>query len=241
MDESKLTLLNSLIALSKVDATIARLFAERKQIEVDLERRQKEITVSEKLISQVSKRVENQKRVAKEEEANIKYEHDKLTARRKSLSAVANYKLQEAAGREIDGALKQLEIREDGALKMLMELESSEAELVALQSKKDQFAQELSSIQSDSQERLVGIERRVAEKEAERADMIQCIDAGILDRYSTILRRYPTDPLAELSSNSCSGCLISLGPQMFQRVSRGDSLVQCGNCGRILYITPTQE
>ncbi|HBR56941.1 MAG TPA: hypothetical protein DEA22_05655 [Blastocatellia bacterium] len=43
--------------------------------------------------------------------------------------------------------------------------------------------------------------------------------------------------VSEVVNGSCSACYISLRPQMHVEVKRGDKIVTCENCTRILYVT----
>ena len=42
--------------------------------------------------------------------------------------------------------------------------------------------------------------------------------------------------VAEVVNGSCSACFMSLRPQMSLEVKRGDAIITCESCTRILYI-----
>jgi uncharacterized protein len=45
--------------------------------------------------------------------------------------------------------------------------------------------------------------------------------------------------LAEARNGSCSACFIALRPQVMSEVRRGEEIVTCDNCNRILYYQRT--
>ena len=41
--------------------------------------------------------------------------------------------------------------------------------------------------------------------------------------------------LAEARGEACSGCYMSIPPQVFVNVKKNENIITCPNCGRILY------
>ena len=47
--------------------------------------------------------------------------------------------------------------------------------------------------------------------------------------------------VAEARNRSCSACFMALRPQMMAEIRRGEDVITCDNCGRILYVAPTDS
>ena len=47
--------------------------------------------------------------------------------------------------------------------------------------------------------------------------------------------------VAEAINRSCSACFMALRPQMMAEIRRGEDIITCDNCGRILYVAPTDS
>ena len=62
----------------------------------------------------------------------------------------------------------------------------------------------------------------------------KAVDAELLERYKRIKGRYAV-PMAKVENNQCSGCNMSLPTSTVKRVATGEGIVECENCGRILY------
>ena len=67
-----------------------------------------------------------------------------------------------------------------------------------------------------------------AEKEAAN------VDAGLLERYREV-KQHVTPPIAQLNGNRCGCCNMSMPAAVMNEVGSG-KLVECDNCGRILYV-----
>ena len=60
------------------------------------------------------------------------------------------------------------------------------------------------------------------------------VDPQLLAKYRSI-KQHCTPPMAKLINNQCSGCFMSLPSATLLDIRSGDRIVECDNCGRILY------
>lgn len=60
------------------------------------------------------------------------------------------------------------------------------------------------------------------------------VDPGLLGKYKSI-KQHCTPPMAKLINGQCSGCFMSLPSATLLDIRSGSRLVECDNCGRILY------
>jgi predicted nucleic acid-binding Zn-ribbon protein len=47
--------------------------------------------------------------------------------------------------------------------------------------------------------------------------------------------------VAEARNRSCSACFMALRPQVMAEIRRGEEIITCDNCGRILYYAPSES
>ena len=47
--------------------------------------------------------------------------------------------------------------------------------------------------------------------------------------------------VAEARNRSCTACFMSLRPQVMAEIRRGEEVITCDNCGRILYFVPAES
>ena len=60
------------------------------------------------------------------------------------------------------------------------------------------------------------------------------VDPALLAKYRSI-KQHCTPPMARLVNGQCSGCFMSLPSATLLDIKNGDRIVECDNCGRILY------
>jgi predicted nucleic acid-binding Zn-ribbon protein len=90
----------------------------------------------------------------------------------------------------------------------------------------------------DSEERAADareeqLQRELAELNARRVEVGPKLDAKVLAVYEKILtRRRPA--LALVSEEMCQGCRVGIPAQNYIEILKGERIITCGNCHRIL-------
>ena len=83
------------------------------------------------------------------------------------------------------------------------------------------------------EERERVLEGEIAELRGRRQEVGQALAAELLQRYERIAaRRSPA--IAIVTGETCMGCRVGIPPQNSIEILRGESIVTCGNCQRIL-------
>ena len=156
----------------------------------------------------------------------------------RNLKHAQNQKEYETAMREIDAMQKQIATFENSLVEKMTAIEEIEEEIA-------QRADEINTIDAKREEALANFETELAEAKAEfesttakRADVFNTLPPQLASVYNRLAQR-SRDGIAvsEVVNGSCSACYISLRPQMHVEVKRGDKIVTCENCTRILYVT----
>jgi len=60
------------------------------------------------------------------------------------------------------------------------------------------------------------------------------VEPSLLEKYQSI-KQHCTPPMARLVNGQCSGCFMSLPSATLLEIRNGSRIVECDNCGRILY------
>jgi predicted nucleic acid-binding Zn-ribbon protein len=234
--------LEQLIALQNADTGIRRLQAElesvpgrRAEIESEFDQRAFEFKALEQTRDAArAARTQLEKELSEQRARASKAERDLMSS--------TNSKSYEAAIREIDAAKKQANELETKVLEQMEAADAAEKSLA-------ERAEEFSRIQSEREARLRAfddearakaddLERRRREREAIFENLPQTAKA-LYKRISARIRDGVA--LAEARNGSCSACFIALRPQVMAEVRRGDEIVLCDNCNRILYYQPAAK
>ena len=90
------------------------------------------------------------------------------------------------------------------------------------------------SRRSECEQEAAAAKPDIDKAKAAADEAAKAVDAELLARYKRIKGRYAV-PMAKVENNQCSGCNMSLPTSTVKRVATGEGIVECENCGRILY------
>jgi predicted nucleic acid-binding Zn-ribbon protein len=231
--------LAQLIALQKTDTNIRTLQTEiesiperRAEIEREFDQRAFEI-----------RGLEQKRDAAFHERARLEKEifDQKQRAERADRNLMAAKKPDEytAAIREADAARKQISTFETQVLEQMEAFETAEKEL-------SEHAPEVEKLREDMQARFVEFDQQVARQEkelsearAERERLAKELPKQMATLYNRISKRIRDGiAVAEARNGACTACFMALRPQIMADVRRGNEVITCDNCNRILYYEP---
>lgn len=228
--------LSQLIELQELDLEIqritdrlARIPTERDQTETEFRQYAAEfLDLKSKHEQLLEDRQQLEADLATTQEHHDKYKQD--------LMRVTNQKQYETALREIDATKKQINSLESEVLKRMEELEKLEEEL-------KQKAPDVDRKREDIDRSLLDLDREHDEAERQlvtfgerRKQIAAQIPKPIFAAYDRMARGRRGQALAEVRSDGiCSGCRVKVRPKIFSDVRKGEQMITCESCGRILY------
>jgi predicted nucleic acid-binding Zn-ribbon protein len=240
-DTPPTAILPVLIELSKLDGRIVILQAQLKQAENESKARSQAIAALQSKRDARGKLSVDKKALSAREEKGIKLERDRINDRRRALGTLNNYKLQQAAEREIDFVSKQLSQREDLLLGLMRDIELLDKELHDADTSLQGMRDELAAFEKAASESAATIHEELKSLQVDRAKQAQVIgNVQVLTNYGRVVAKYPSDPIVDVvNRESCAGCFMRVGPQVPVQIARGD-VVKCPGCGRILKLPREQ-
>jgi predicted nucleic acid-binding Zn-ribbon protein len=234
--------LQQLIALQNLDSTIRKLEKDqeaiperRAEIEKEFDQRAFEIRA-----------LETRRDEAKHTRARLENEvvEQRGRAERAERNLMSSKKQDEytAAIREADAARKQISALETQILEQLESLEQAEAAL-------NERADEIATLNSDREARLKAFDNesgtigdRLAASRKERDEVFASLPKAMSGMYARIKARIRDGvAVAEARNRSCTACFMSLRPQVMAEIRRGEDVITCDNCGRILFFVPSDS
>ncbi|MGA3026287.1 MAG: C4-type zinc ribbon domain-containing protein [Bryobacteraceae bacterium] len=139
---------------------------------------------------------------------------------------------------EIDFCANAIRKAEDRMLDLMGESEPLDANVktaeVALKAEKSNVEAEKAEARLKSE----ADKKRLRELQAERADMAGRLEPKLLKAYEHQRKKWGSTTVVEAVEGRCTGCQISLRPQFLQDLRRGDQVMSCETCGRILFYNP---
>jgi len=126
---------------------------------------------------------------------------------------------------------------EEEGLALVSDADAVEGEVKRMQGEIDQaegvFAEFAQNVESEMKEAAA----KLAELEARRRDrMNPDLPPEAFSLYERLLASREGVALAELDSRICQQCYTEVPVNLYVRVAKGDSVVQCPSCDRIFYV-----
>ncbi|HVF46739.1 MAG TPA: C4-type zinc ribbon domain-containing protein [Pyrinomonadaceae bacterium] len=233
--------LDKLIELQKTDTNLRRLKrsldkAETRRAEIEQEFEQHAFSIREiqnKHETLTAKRTELENQIA---------DHKTYLERAtRNLKHAQNQKEYETAMRETDALQKQINATETQIVEIMDEVDSVEKEL-------GERAEEISTLDAKRTTALDEFDAALASDRAEfeaetahRKTAFETLPARLASVYDRLAQRSRDGiAVAEVVNGSCSACYMQLRPQIQLEVKKGDEIITCESCTRILYIAPRE-
>ncbi len=155
----------------------------------------------------------------------------------RNLKHAQNQKEYETAMRETDALQKQIAAFETQVVEIMEEVESVEKEL-------EERADEISSLDSKRDAALAEFESAIAKDKTafnsstkHRQTAFATLPARLASVYDRLAQRSRDGiAVAEVVNGACSACYMHLRPQVQLNVKKGDEIITCESCTRILYM-----
>jgi len=84
--------------------------------------------------------------------------------------------------------------------------------------------------------RIEEIDAELAEFAEQRPRLGERVDKGLLLQYERIVAKRGESALAPVIGQACQGCFMAVSAEIYNALNRGDDVIMCKNCSRILYL-----
>ena len=233
--------LEQLIALQNADTNIRRLQAEieaipRRRAEIEKEFDQRAFEIRE---------LERQRDEARTERVRLEAEaqEQKERAERAERNLMSSKKQEEytAAIRETDAARKHISQLETQILEKMETFEQAVNKLKEREPEMARLSAELQERIKEFEEQTRTQQEQLEVNRKERERLIATLPKNMSMLYNRISARIRDGiAVAEARNSSCTACFMSLRPQVMAEIRRGDDVIICDNCNRILYWVPKE-
>lgn len=177
-------------------------------------------------------------------ETEIALQKGYLERNDRNLKHAQNQKEYETAMRDVDIVQKQINTLETQVVEKLTAIEEVEAELATR-------AEEINSLEANREKAIAEFDKEIAKhrKECDKAnkkreEVFVTLPAKLATVYNRMAQRSRDGiAVAEVIGGACSACFMALRPQRQVEVRKGEEIITCENCTRILYVAakPTQS
>jgi len=148
--------------------------------------------------------------------------------------SVHNPKELEDLHNKIDERKRRRAHLEDELLETMIRVEELQAELASAQTHLAQLEAAWGEQQNTLNSELHRLKHELKSLKADRQAAVEALAPGDLELYDTLRAQKRGQAVAVLEGDSCSVCRVEQTENIVQQVRRGQQLVKCTSCGRIL-------
>lgn len=145
-----------------------------------------------------------------------------------------------AMEREITQTQEAKSALEDQILEQLDVIENAETELANAEATQRDGEVQRAADEKERSAREGTLNTSIATLEGRRAEQTGLVDAATLKLYERV-RSSKSPAVMMLKTVNCPGCHTALAPQTRNEIRRGEALIPCLRCGRLLYPETLEE
>lgn len=233
--------LEGLIALQEVDKEILELSVNLDRLPQELQEKDQERAALEAEKSASAQELEGLRKQLKEMETEVADLEEGIKTSRQRLMDINKELELKAMLKEIGFREDQRDQKETRVLELLDQVETRNQSVTEKE-------QTLKQLQGAYERQAAEVATQVEELEQKRAVLQKKRDilkkelpAPLLKRYDFIRQRRNGSAICEVQEGVCLGCHMNILPQQFIDLQKGEEVIQCPHCQRILYWRGEEE
>lgn len=229
-----LTQIHQLKQLQKIDDMIHDVEQTLIHRPQELKNLQDQFTRSEIQRNRIIEKIDHLNEQSNRLKREIDEETSRLKKSKNKLMATGNEREYSAVSREIDNLEKKTQPREDERIALLEELRIQNENLAEVDVQYNELKAKLEERQASIAQELAECEKRKAELEGVREECRKDVPVPIFQRYEFIRSRLEHPVIVPLTDYICPSCHIAVPPQTFNDLLRGEHILSCPNCQRLI-------
>lgn len=174
-------------------------------------------------------------------EENLAAETANINRSEANLKGITTQKEYQAVNKEIASARKLIQEMEEQILQKINSIDELKTELAAMEADLASLEQNLAVQKDEINARIADEEAAVASSANVRAERLKSIPPGIAKRYEKLRESRRGIAIAQARNGGCMGCNMQLPPQLYNSLHRGEELISCPHCQRILVLKQSQQ
>jgi hypothetical protein len=174
-------------------------------------------------------------------EGEIQANEQKISKLKTQMMEAKTNDVYRAFQHEIDFCQQEIRRHEDRILDLMTESDPLEKAVKAAEAALATEKKQVEDEKSAARERTAADQKEIDLLTVERKKILSEMDPKIASEYERIRKGRAGVAIAEVLKGRCSKCNILLRPQFLQELKRGDTVMVCESCRRMLYWNPPQS
>ncbi len=229
--------LREMIELSKIDNAITefepKIEKANKEYEAVANRR---IAITESIANLENRKNQIFQDIAGYEKSLAKLQQEEKEHQKKIQMAKNERELENLKLEKEQILTPQIENLNEAIAQLNKELEHIEEQLAEKEQELQEFQKEFGEYERDLVLKLEELKNQQKELSQERNQLVSQMDSKIFSFYQRIRRWAKETTAVPVRDQACYGCFMKLSNQVYLEVIKGEEIVTCPNCGRLVYL-----
>jgi len=233
--------IKQLTELQVIDLEIAEFDAEINAETAKLTKSANAFNERQSLIEELKEKIEAAETQRRELEAKIADELSRIKERQSKMMQVQTNREYQSLLKEIEDGKKSIKEDEDEVVRIM---ETSEANAIIMAEQEILIKDEKKILTKESakvKKHAGAIERKKSKMVTKRDAMAKDINTSALRKYDLLRTRRKGKAVVGVVNGVCQGCFMTIPPQHFNNILKGDSMLNCPTCQRILFHDPESD
>lgn len=212
----------------------------------------REISTLPKHIAEIEKKLESHQRKLdadraalaanqkerKRMDGDIQVQEQKISKLKNQMLEAKTNEQYRAFQNEIEFCEKEIRRAEDRILELMSESEPLERNVKTAEAALIDEKQQVEAEKEQARERTAQDRKALDGLQAERKQLVAALAPNVYRQYERIRKHRGGIAVAEVVDGRCTGCHMAMRLQFLQDLKRGEQVMTCESCGRILYYNP---
>lgn len=194
------------------------------------------VVAEEKKLNDLKEKLKENRKLYLMNEGDLESNNQRVEKYEEHLKKLTNPKDYRALQREVDETKKLNDELQDTMLNQMEETENLEAQI-----KKDEasFNQLKAQVESEKEEIIKKAENEAIEKEElekSKKEIAENLTDASKELYANTLKKSGGVAIVPVTNGVCTGCFLTIPPQSLIEIKKGEELIFCPRCYRIVYL-----
>lgn len=226
--------LELLLKLQVIDYDLGELERSKEYIPDMMENLKREISEVEDKFRNAETELTKSRLEQKNIELELGAHQENLKKLQNQMLAIKTNKEYDALVSQIDAVKENINGKESRMIELIETIEKLEKEIEGLKEKSGEIRGQNEKQLEILQEKMDSVGIKVRMKEDDRTNIKVRIPRNIMSTYDRIRKNRGGAAVVAVTKRACGGCYKALSPHLIQEIKRGQRLITCDSCGRIL-------
>jgi predicted nucleic acid-binding Zn-ribbon protein len=227
--------LRLLIDLQDCDTRLKIIQSKKKEGPVKIQRLQDGLDNCKSQLEAELKLLESFNRERRDAELEVEGLENQIGKSNIKLNNIKSNKEYKAALKELADQERQKTVLEDNLIEIMEKIEALEKKYAASKAKSKELHEKLEKDRDGILMELKALDQVLERLKIERARFSEAIDDNLLRRYDSLRQNKEGLAISPVVNGICQTCHMGIPPQKYNELIRGDALMSCPNCHRIIY------